>query len=123
MGKWTPPWPSSRHGYLVQLSMRAIMVLTVCTILVNTAKSQYSKQLETDRPGESKSAFVQSFRSFQAEIGFRKTKQGSEQYIFRHPAFTLRYGLTNWLEARADGELRTEVQQDHKESGLHPVRV
>ena len=90
---------------------------------MNTAKSQYAKQLETDRPGESKSAFVQSFKSFQAEFGFRKTKEGSEEYVFRHPAFTLRYGLTNWLEARAEGDIRTKEQGHAKETGLNPVRV
>jgi len=102
--------------------MRGIMFIFVTLIAVN-ARSQYSKTIETDRPGEGKSAFVQGFKSFQAEFGFQRSKEGADQYLFLLPEFTLRYGINNWLEARIQSSVATEQFEKEKETGLEPLRL
>ncbi|HSB91581.1 MAG TPA: transporter [Flavitalea sp.] len=98
------------------------LFLLVLTVAFN-ARSQYSKTIETDRPGEGKSAFVQSFKSFQAEFGLQQSKEGTDAHIFLHPEFTLRYGITNWLEGRMQSNVRTEKYGKEKQTGLEPLRI
>ena len=98
------------------------MLFVLATLLGLNARSQYSKTIETDRPGEGKSVYVQSFKSFQAEFGFQKSKEGSEEYVFFHPEITLRYGINNWLEARLQSNVLTEKLAGESATGLEPLR-
>ena len=103
--------------------MRGFILFIFVGLVSINARSQYSKTIETDRPGEGKSAFVQSFKSFQAEFGFQKSKEGSNQYVFVHPEFTFRYGINNWLEVRMQSNFLTEATEEQKETGLEPLRL
>jgi len=82
-------------------------------------------KLETDRPGETRSAEIVKGNHFQAELGFRREKLDEEIYMVQHPTTTLRFGLFNALELRAEVTSQSirDKLADEGRFGLLPVRA
>lgn len=103
--------------------MRLLLLCVTALVCTFSVHAQYSQIIESDRPGEGRSAFVQSFRSFQSEFGFRTIRHTAEHKEYWHPAFALRYGITNWLEGRVESMLLTDHVNGHSTTGIEPVNA
>lgn len=80
-------------------------------------------QLNTDRPGESRTPELVKGYNLQAEVGFRKEKIGEANHLYQHPEALLRFGLFNALELRV--KLASQTIKDNitkaKSKGITPI--
>jgi hypothetical protein len=93
-------------------------------LLSFSASAQQSKQIETDRPGETQSPSIVPAKKFQVEAGIRKEENESD-YSILHPTALLRYGLLKRLEVRAEltGETHKFTDINDALTGLNPVEL
>jgi hypothetical protein len=98
--------------------------LICCLALVVTLPvfAQQSKQIETDRPGETQSPSVVPRKKFQAEIAVEKEAHDHEYRVF-HPDALLKYGLFEKFELRVQFKGETQKFSGIKDAltGLNPV--
>jgi hypothetical protein len=104
-------------------TVRFKILLIIAFVLTAGYLFGQEQQLEPDRPSESRSSELVKGNNLQAELGFRKEKIESGQYMFAHPQATLRYGLFNALELRMQLVSQTLKNNISKENstGLAPV--
>lgn len=101
--------------------MRKIYLL--CLFLSGGYVLTAQDKLEADRPGESRSPELVKGNHLQAEFGFRKEKLTAGIHEYQHPSATIRYGLFNAIELRAEiitQTLRNTVSKETR-NGLVPV--
>lgn len=65
-------------------------------------------RIDTDRPDQTESAFLVPKKYFQGEFGFGKENLRDRNYNLDHPAFLLKYGLSNRFELRAEGDFLSQ---------------
>lgn len=78
-----------------------LCISTLISTLMITRSIAQSGNLETDRPGQTLTAFTTPKKWMQTELGFSKeSNRGTQQYIFQYPQLLIKYGLFDNLELR-----------------------
>ncbi|WP_170234218.1 transporter [Segetibacter aerophilus] len=82
-------------------------------------------KIEAERPSESLSPKTVVKKSFQAEIGFRKTQENEQDKVWRQPNALFRYGVFDKLELRLETTVADEklVSENEFKKGLKPVEI
>lgn len=84
-------------------------------------------RIDTDRPDQTESVFTVPKKYFQGEFGFGKENFAGNNYNLIHPTFLLKYGLSERLELRVEGNFLSEYVQlipDSKTTtSLEPIEI
>ncbi|RYY41252.1 MAG: transporter [Chitinophagaceae bacterium] len=93
-------------------------------LLFSLSASAQSDGLEADRPGESQSAQTVEKGNLQPELGLRRERSDDETVDYFEPRTTLRFGLLQGFELRAELSPVTETHKGSaSQSGLLPVEL
>lgn len=84
-------------------------------------------RIDTDRPDQTESVFTVPKKYFQGEFGFGKENFEGSNYNLIHPTFLLKYGLSERLELRVEGNFLSEYVQlipnSKTTTSLEPIEI
>ncbi|MCW3079754.1 transporter [Segetibacter sp.] len=102
--------------------MKKTLSLLVSFISITVCAQE---KIIAERPGESLSPQTVSKKSFQTEIGFRRTRENEQDEVWQNPDVLLRYGLVKRLELRVETTLENEklVSENEFKNGLKPLEL
>lgn len=105
--------------------MKHLLTGALLACITTTAIAQPSDKIESDRPGESQSAYVVPAKTLQGEFGYEFEKTDDNERNIQHPEAILKYGFFNRLELRVTVPLATQRNEalHINEHGLQPVQV
>src|SRR5215203_3041060 len=105
--------------------MKHLYLLLFAFLCLSANVLAQKNKIETDRPSETQATELTEKGYFQAEIGFRKEQEKNDDYTFFHPRASLKYGLSEHFELRAELDSKTERQFSKNEFkyGLQPVEL
>lgn len=107
------------------LAMKVIVIISWMILHMASITLGQQKKIESDRPGETRSASVAELNYIQLEAGFRKDWQSSGDYVLLNPEVLIKYGLLKGVELRLEMMAETDKFYSRQEYryGLMPVEV
>lgn len=102
--------------------MRKSFIILLSFVSINLFAQD---KIEAERPDESITAKTLEKKTFQAEIGFRRTKPDGQDKVWRNPNILLRYGLLEKLEIRLETTFENQklFSESTYRNGMRPLEV
>lgn len=104
--------------------MKSIAVLFFLSLGVCSFAQE---RIDTDRPDQTESAFTVPKKYFQGEFGFGKENFDGHSYNLIYPTFLLKYGVSNRVELRLEGNFLSEyvhlIPNPKTTTNLEPIEI
>lgn len=105
----------------------SLRIFLVAFELVLCEQAMTQGKIDTDRPDQTESAVTVPKKYFQGEFGFGKENLEGDKYNLVHPAFLFKYGLSNRVELRLEGDFLSRyihlIPQTKSTTNIEPVGV